>query len=97
LEEVAFFNILYREGLNLEIKLYIYIVFKSWTEKLNFSVVANILKISVYGFFPPKIKRWGTNGPPSCSKTEGFEIKFLHNIRFMLYIVEYHLKLVAYD
>jgi hypothetical protein len=29
---------------NLELKLYI--VLKSWTEKLNFSAVANILKMS---------------------------------------------------
>jgi hypothetical protein len=26
-----------------------------------------------------------------------FEIKYLHNIPFMLYTVEYKLKLVAYD
>jgi hypothetical protein len=37
------------KNLNLELKLYI--AFKSWTEKLNFSTVANILKTSVRGFF----------------------------------------------
>jgi hypothetical protein len=43
----SIFNIL--QSYNLEIKLYI--VLKSWTEKLHFSIVANILKIIVCGFF----------------------------------------------
>jgi hypothetical protein len=34
---------------NLKLKLYI--LFKSWREKLHFSIVANILKISARGFF----------------------------------------------
>jgi hypothetical protein len=66
------------QSLNLKLKLYI--VFGSWSEKLCFSTVANILKISVRSFFwqfntlsisAPNIKEWGTNGHLSCSKTEG--------------------------
>jgi hypothetical protein len=37
------------QSFNLKFKFYI--VFESWTEKLNFSTVANILKIIVLGFF----------------------------------------------
>jgi hypothetical protein len=42
------FQHLNRGKLDLEIKLCI--IFQSWTEKLNFTIVANILKISVRGF-----------------------------------------------
>jgi hypothetical protein len=37
------------QSLNLELKFYI--VFRSWTEKLHISTVANILKVGVRGFF----------------------------------------------
>jgi hypothetical protein len=42
------------QSLNLELKLYI--VIKSWTEKLIFSTVANIPKICVRGFFDANLK-----------------------------------------
>jgi hypothetical protein len=52
---------------NLELKFYI--VFKSLTEKLHFSTVANILKTSVLGFFVnlilcPQVPRKLIDGAP---------------------------------
>jgi hypothetical protein len=65
----TFFNIEYHKFLNLKLKLYI--VFDSWTEKLGFSFVANILNISVLGFF--------------ASRFFSFKSKYSQNVPFMLY------------
>jgi hypothetical protein len=46
----AFFNIEYHPKFKY-LTLKLYIAFENWTEKLNFSTVANILKISVLGFY----------------------------------------------
>jgi hypothetical protein len=59
--------------------------------------VASILKISVRG--SPKKKDGALMDTPVVAKQKvfsSFEIKFLHNIPFLLYIVEYKLKLVAF-
>jgi hypothetical protein len=58
---------------SLNLKLKIYIVFKSWTEKHHFWTVTNILA---------KIKRWGTNGHLNCFLLvfEGFFLEGLIRI-----------------
>jgi hypothetical protein len=69
-----------------------------WTSKPYFLKVANILKISVRGFFLCQYKSldyWTTQLNRRLFST--FEIKYFHNIPFMLSIVEYKLKLVAYN
>jgi hypothetical protein len=62
---------------------------KSWTEKLHFSTVASILKISV-GVFPA-INRWDTNRHPSCSKTQGFFLLLKLNF-YIIYLLCFRLR-----
>jgi hypothetical protein len=71
------------------LKLKLFIVFKSWTEKLHFSIVANTLKISVRGFFAnlilcPLVLHRGTPFVAKQMALSTIELKYLHNIPFVV-------------